>query len=346
MKKSKLVTGLILLSILLVLSAGVGISIGSSPIPLSHSIGYLLHQVPLLDSFFAPTWTDTEATIIARIRLPRVLLGILVGASLSLAGAAFQGVLRNPLADPYILGVSAGASVGAALTITLGTSFAMWSGYSIPVASFMGAMLSIAAVFWIGRSERRLKTETLILAGVVVNAFFGAILIFIQSMAPDSKSQQILLWLMGSLGLRSWEHGMIVLPFFVLGFAVIWAFSRELNTLTMGEKGAASLGVQVERAKWVLLVSGSLLTAVAVSSAGIIGFVGLVIPHIIRLWISSDYRLLIPFSTLAGGTFLVLCDAVARSVMPPLELSIGVVTAAVGAPFFAWQLQRSRRGMS
>lgn len=333
-----------ILVLLLIAAVSAGLSIGSTPIPLSHSISYLVHQIPFGDIVVAPNWTETEATILGKIRMPRVLLGLLVGASLSLAGVAFQGVLRNPLADPYILGISAGASVGAAVAISFGASWLVAEMLAVPVLSFAGAVLAILAVFWIGRTDRKLKTETLILAGVVVNSFMGAILTFTLTMLPGNKSQQIVLWLLGSLSLRGWEYGAAVFPFFLTGFLVVWSYSRELNSLTMGEQGAASLGVNVERTKWVLLLTASLLTAVAVSTAGMIGFVGLVIPHAVRMAAGTDHRVLIPLATLAGGIFLVLCDTIARSLLSPLELSIGVVTAAAGAPFFAWQLQRSRRG--
>lgn len=342
MKTGKLAVWLIVLLALLIVSAGIGISVGSTSIPFSHSMGYMAYHLPLSDRFISPNWSETEATILAKIRLPRVFLGILVGASLTLAGVAFQGVLRNPLADPYILGVSAGASVGAAtmLAFGAGTAFGL---LTVPFVSFLGAIVSIVLVFWLGRMDRKLRTETLILAGVVVNSFLGAILTFTLTMVPGNKTQQIVLWLLGSLSLRDWKSSVILLPFFLLGLLIIWAYSRELNALTMGERGAASLGVHVERTKWVLLLTASLITAVAVSAASIIGFVGLVIPHVTRLIAGPDHRLLTPLSALAGGTFLVLCDAVARSMFSPMELSIGVVTAMVGAPFFAWQLHRSKR---
>lgn len=328
---------------LMMFSIGIGVSVGSTSIPLSHSLAYIFHHLPFGDWIITPNWTETEATILAKIRLPRVFLGLLVGASLSLAGVAFQGVLRNPLADPYILGVSAGASVGAAVMLAFGANLA-FGVVTVPLVSFLGALASIVLVFWLGRMDRKLRTETLILAGVVVNSFLGAILTFTLTMVPGNKTQQIVLWLLGSLSLRDWKSGVILIPFFLLGLLVILAYSRELNALTMGERGAASLGVQVERTKWVLLLTASLVTAVAVSSAGIIGFVGLVIPHVTRLIAGPDHRLLTPLATLAGGIFLVLSDALARSLFSPLELSIGVVTAMIGAPFFAWQLHRSKRG--
>lgn len=343
MRVRKLTGWMIILLTLLAVSVGIGISVGSTVIPLTHSIAYVVYHLPFGDWLISPNWTETEATIIAKIRLPRVFLGILVGSSLSLAGVAFQGVLRNPLADPYILGVSAGASVGAAATLAFGAGIA-FGFLTVPFVSFLGAMTSIVLVFLLGRMDRILRTETLILSGVVVNSFLGAILTFTLTMVPGNKTQQIVLWLLGSLSLRDWKSGAVLLPFFLLGLIVIWASSRELNVLTMGEQGAASLGVHVERTKWVLLLTASLVTAVAVSSAGIIGFVGLVIPHVTRLMVGPDHRLLTPLSALAGGIFLVLCDAVARSLFSPMELSIGVITAMVGAPFFAWQLHRSKRG--
>lgn len=343
MKTRNIVLGTIVLTVLLILSMGIGMSFGSTTIPFSHTYSLVAYHLPFGDRLIHPSWSVTEETILVQIRLPRVLLGLLVGASLALAGVAFQGVLRNPLADPYILGVSAGASVGAAMVIALGISSAGAVIYAVPLASFVGAIVSILVVFGLGSVGRRLRTDTLILAGVVTNSFFGAMLTFALTMVPGNQAQQIVLWLLGSLSLRDLSFGWAMLPFFFVGFVTISTLSRELNTLSMGERGAASLGVHVERIHWILLISASLLTALSVSVAGVIGFVGLVIPHMVRYVTGPDHRVLIPFATVAGGIFLVLSDVVARSLVPPLELSIGVVTAMIGAPFFAWQLYRLKK---
>ncbi|BCJ85239.1 FecCD family ABC transporter permease [Effusibacillus dendaii] len=328
----------------LCLTVGFAVSVGSTTIPFSHSVSYLLSRMPVVGSLLPVNWTETEASILWQIRLPRVTLGLLVGALLALAGTALQGLLRNPLADPYILGVSAGASVGAASVIAVVGGGLAAAGFLLPLAAFVGALLAVFAMFGVASAARSLRTETLLLSGVVVNSFFSAALTFLLSLSSGNQTQQIVFWMLGSLGLRSWHHNLILLPFFAVGFLVIWAFARELNTFGMGEEGAATLGVPLTPTKWVLLLTVSLVTAAAVSVAGIIGFVGLVIPHMMRRMIGSDHRLLIPFAALAGGIFLVLCDTVARTLLAPVELSIGAVTAAIGAPFFAWQLQRSRRG--
>ncbi|HEU4965682.1 MAG TPA: iron ABC transporter permease [Bacilli bacterium] len=331
-------------AVFLLLMPVLGISIGSINIPPSHVVRYLLDQLPFLHDRITPNWTEAEAAILMQIRVPRTVVGFLVGASLSVAGVAYQGVLRNPLADPYTLGVSTGASVGAAAVITLvGQGSAILSYLFVPAAAFVGACLALATVLVLGSTQGTIRTETLILAGVVVNALFGAVLSLILWLSPSNTAAQIIWWMVGSLTLRDWTHAGVVLPIFLVAWACIGWRARDLNVLAMGDEQAASLGVPVLRVKGSLLVLASLAAAGAVSVAGIIGFVGLVVPHVLRLLLGVDHRPLIFLSALVGGGFLVGCDLIARTVLSPVELSIGIVTALLGAPFFGYLLHKKKR---
>lgn len=334
---------LVLFSLVMVL----GIAVGSTKIPLAHVFAYIVNQLPWGSHLIAPNWSQTEQVILAQIRVPRTVVGFLVGASLSVAGVAYQGVLRNPLADPYTLGVSSGASVGAASMILLGVQGeALVSLFLVPAGAFVGACLALWAVLTLGREGRSIRVETLILAGVVVNTLFGALLSLILWLSPGNTATQIIWWMVGSLSLRDWHHAWVVLPIFLVGWTVVVIFARDLNALAMGDEQAETLGVRVERTKWILLIVSSLVAASAVSVAGIIGFVGLVVPHVLRLLVGADYRLLVFLSAVVGGIFLVGCDLIARTVLAPVELSIGVVTAIIGAPFFGYLLRIRKQGGS
>ncbi|SDC83999.1 iron complex transport system permease protein [Melghirimyces thermohalophilus] len=279
--------------------------------------------------------------IIWQIRLPRVVLAAMVGAALAGAGVVFQGLLRNPLADPYILGVSSGAALGAALAIFTGMGTAVLGAWTVPAWAFI---LASAALFLVlGLAGKAMRTETLILSGVVVQAFFGALLTFVIAVASAEEMQRIQYWIMGSVALREWHHATAILPFLVLGLGLVWLMSGSLNLFSLGERSAGHLGVSVRRTRTVLLLTATLMTAAAVAVSGTIGFVGLIIPHVMRRLTGPDHRVLLPVSALAGAMFLVAADTLARTVMEPRELPIGVVTALIGAPFFAWQLRRSLR---
>jgi iron complex transport system permease protein len=320
------------------------IAVGSISIPFSHVVSYLLYHVPFGDHFVTPNWSQTEEVILSHIRIPRTFLGFIVGASLSVAGVGYQGVLRNPLADPYILGVSAGASVGAASVIGLGIEGNALGLFAVPVAAFLGACAALWLVLTLGRIGPTLRMETLILAGVVVNALFGAVLTLILWLTPGNAAQQIIWWMIGSLSLRDWHYTWISLPLLLVAWMWIASYSRDLNALALGDLQAESLGIRVERTKWTLLIISSLLAASAVAVSGIIGFVGLVVPHMIRLIFGADHRMLVILAGIGGGIFLVLCDLVARVIFSPVELSIGVVTALLGAPFFAYLLRARKQG--
>ncbi|WP_044642048.1 FecCD family ABC transporter permease [Risungbinella massiliensis] len=272
--------------------------------------------------------------ILWKLRFPRIVFAGVVGAALAIAGTMYQGLLRNPLADPYILGVSSGASVGAVLAILMG--LATWA---VVGASFAAALIALLMVLLI--AGKRLNTHTLILSGVVVHAFFGAILTYAISQS-DEELPRIQFWLMGSFTLRDWNDVWILTPVLLLASGIAWSLSRELNLFSLGERTAANVGVSVRRIRLILLLTASLLTAVSVAVSGMIGFVGLVIPHVLRLIIGADHRRLLPLAAIAGAIFLIGADTIARSVLSPRELPIGVVTAFLGAPFFAFLLRQNR----
>ena len=288
-----------------------------------------------------PFGDNVDAQILFVARLPRTLAGAAVGAALAAAGVVFQGLLRNPLATPFTLGISAGASLGAMLAITFGWSFAAAGLPAVPVASLAGSAGAVAIVYWLARARHAgLSTNVLLLAGVTMNAFFSALILFVQYFADFAETYRSLRWLMGDLDVSSYEPLVTTVPLFALSFAVFAWLARPLNLLSLGPESAASRGIDVNRAQRAAFFSGSLATGAAVSVAGPIGFVGIIIPHLVRLMVGADHRVVLPASALFGAAFLVLCDLVARTVLSPIELPVGVITALIGGPFFLWLLVR------
>ncbi|MGE5652905.1 MAG: FecCD family ABC transporter permease, partial [Bacillota bacterium] len=283
--------------------------------------------------------SETADAIIWSVRLPRVLLGVLIGGSLAVSGAVFQGLLRNPMADPYVLGISAGASLGAALAMTLATRAGLFTLGTVPLFAFVGSLLAVAMVYRLGRVRGQLSILTLLLAGVAVSTVLSSIVSFLVYFSGD-KFQPLIYWLMGGLGGRGWNAVLTTLPYLAIGSGLALVYSRHLNAMSLGDEAAHHLGVPVARVRLILVCAGSLLAAAAVSAGGIIGFVGLLVPHILRLIIGADHRLLIPASLLAGGTFLTLADTIARTLMAPTELPVGIVTALCGGPVFLYLLRR------
>jgi iron complex transport system permease protein len=282
-----------------------------------------------------------QSRILLDLRLPRILLGCLVGAGLAVAGTTFQGLLRNPLADPYLLGVSGGAALGAVFILTTGAAAGV--PLIVPAAACIGALAAVAAVWRLASGAGALPPTALILSGVVVSAFCSALVMFLTAVAPAGRVQGALFWMMGSLaspplGILPAVAGAVALG---VGLAVI--SGPQLNALSLGEETAAHLGVNARRVRLRLFFAASLVTGAAVASAGLVGFVGLVVPHALRALVGADHRLLLPASALAGAVTLVLADTAARSVLPPAEIPVGVVTALLGAPFFL-ALLRQRRG--
>jgi len=332
--------GILGLLILLVVMAALATTIGSVKIPFLTISGILLSKLPLIE--IAPTWTGTLETIILEIRLPRIILAGIVGAALAIAGATYQGLFRNPLADPYLIGVAQGAALGAVIGFLLPSDWHAMGIGIIPLFAFTGALVSTSIVYGLARIGRTVPVATLILAGVALGALLGSIVSYL-IISSGEKMHGIIFWLMGSFSLSQWTEVKIVLPYVVVGIVVILLYARPLNVMQLDEEQAQQLGINVERVKLVLLAAATLITAAAVSFVGTIGFVGIIIPHAVRLVWGADHRFLLPLSVLTGATFMIIADMVARTVLAPTEIPIGVITALCGAPFFLYLLRRRRR---
>ena len=277
--------------------------------------------------------------IVLRIRLPRVVLASLVGAALSVAGVLFQALLRNPLADPYILGVSGGAALGGIVVLAAGSALGL-SYAAVPFAAFAGSLVTLVLLYAVVGRGGRLAPTTLLLTGVVFNAFASAAIVFAASLAGLVEGARIFLWLIGNLSALRGDVTLAVAAFLAVGLGCAIPLARGLNLLVLGEESAAQLGVNVERLRRVILVGTSLMVGAAVAAAGLVGFVGLIVPHVLRLVLGPDHRLLVPASALAGAAFLVACDAAARTLLPGRELPVGAITALAGGPLFLVLLRR------
>jgi iron complex transport system permease protein len=328
------------LFVLLLVVAALATTVGSVKIPFLTTCQVMLSKLPLVHT--AQAWPNGIETIVLQIRLPRVILAGLVGAALATAGATYQGLFRNPLADPYLIGVAQGASLGAVIGFLLPTT---WHGLGtglVPLFAFVGAMLSAAIVYGLARVGKTLPVTTLILAGVALGALLGSIVSYL-IISSGEKMHGIIFWLMGSFSLSQWTEVKLVLPYVAAGIAVILLCARPLNVMQLDEEQAQQLGINVERLKLILLAAATLITAAAVSFVGTIGFVGIIIPHAVRLLWGADHRFLLPLSVLTGAIFLILADLIARTAQAPTEIPIGVITAICGAPFFLYLLRRRKR---
>jgi iron complex transport system permease protein len=323
---------------LLVLVLLVSVATGAVSIPLSAVARILVSPLTGTEGTALP---DTWYTIILRLRLPRALLAMQVGLCLAMAGGTMQGLFKNPLADPYIIGVSSGAAVGAALAIVMGVGWGSAGAMLLPLAAFAGALAALVLVYLLASRGGRLPVLNLLLAGIAVSTFWGSIVSLLMFFSGQ-QLQQVVFWLMGGFGGRSWVHVLVMLPYMVLGASVVLWHSRDLDALAMGEEQAFYMGVDVEKVKRRLLLAGSLLAAVAVAVSGLIGFVGLVVPHAIRLLGGPKHSFLLPTVAVAGAAYLAAADVAARVVMAPTELPVGLVTALVGGPFFLYLLRRRR----
>lgn len=285
---------------------------------------------------------DTQAMILYRIRLPRVLFAVVAGAGLSMAGLTLQGLFRNPLADPYIIGISSGSALGAAIAIATGVGSTLLGNLTTSVFAFIGAMAALGIVYQLGREGRTLRQGRVLLAGIAVGQLFSAGLSLLLVFYAQ-QMDKIVYWTMGSLAGNHMRTVLLCMVIALGGYIVMHVHRTEMNLLLLGEDTAKSMGVNTEQLKRILLITASFVTAVVVSFTGIIGFVGLIVPHIARFIIGPDYRTLLPASALWGGIFLSICDTAARTIASPLEIPIGIVTAMIGAPFFLWLL-RGREG--
>ena len=335
---TRLAIGSPILALLILATALVSLSMGPVEIPVLHVASIVLSSLGLELAEFG----RTEQLVIEQIRLPRIIVGASVGAALGVAGATMQGLFRNPMADPGIIGVSSGGALGAVVAIATGMSSLFF--LALPTFAFAGALLASFLVYGIAAVGGRLSMATLLLAGVAVNAFLGAIVSAIIIVLPDNEAlREILFWLAGGLDSRSWEHVRISAPFIVGGLITIVLMSRDLNLLMLGDDEARSMGVRVGLARPILLAAAALATGAAVAVSGTIAFVGLVTPHILRLLLGPDNRVLIPMSAAGGAVFVIAADTVARTIIQPAEFRVGVLTAFVGAPFFILLLIRNRR---
>ena len=314
----------------------VSIGIGAVPIPFSSIAASLAAWVG------APVAVDeTIQSIVLQIRLPRIVLAVVVGMALAASGTVFQGLFRNPMADPYIIGVSGGAALGATTAIVLGVTFSVAGLSAVTLLAFAGALLVTLLVYRLAWFRADVVPEHLLLAGVAVGAFLAAVISALQ-FASSGNIQQVVFWLMGGFSGRTWEHVWLALPYIIVGYGVARYFARDLNLLVLGDETARSLGVSAVSARRWLIVAGSLMAASAVAVSGLIGFVGLVVPHLVRLITGPDHRRLLPAATLAGGITLLLADTVARTILAPTEIPVGIVTAGLGAPFFIYLLMKNR----
>jgi len=336
---------LLLLVATLILLVLVVITIGPVQISLSNVYTILVKEIPLIGDFVEGEIPAIETEIVLNIRLPRVLGAAIVGVALTAAGVVLQGLLRNPMADPYVLGISAGASLGASLAIGFGFGATVLGFlYAVPLMAFICALGTIFLVYNVAKLSGGNSMLSLLLIGIAVSSFLSAIVSFIKLISVDAL-HGIIYWIMGSLQFAGWNHVYIASPLILGGIVVIFFFARDLNVLSLGETQAQHLGVDADKLKTRLLICVSLVTAAAVSISGIIGFIGLIIPHLTRILVGPDHRILIPTSALLGAIVLIVCDTLARVLMSPAEIPVGIITSLLGSPFFVYLLlnRKNRR---
>lgn len=306
-----------------------------------------LAAVSIISLFIGSVWVPPQyilqSEILWQIRIPRILVAALVGMMLGVSGVVLQGILRNPLADPYILGVSAGAGVGAAAAMGLRLNFVFLGMSSVPIFAFIFAIGAVLVVYRLSFVSDRSSPEALILGGVAVSAFASAILALI--VIISGQLQSIYFWLLGSLSMASYTDVITLIPYLAIGLTAAYFYSKELNVLLLGEEMALTMGVEVAKVRGLMILIATLMTAAAVSVSGLIGFVGLIIPHFVRLLIGPNHRSLIPISAIGGALLMIVADAIGRTVISPVEMPIGVVMALLGSPFFLYLLNKRRRGI-
>ncbi|MCC6955541.1 MAG: iron ABC transporter permease [Anaerolineales bacterium] len=329
-----------LINLLLLLAAFI-LSIAAGPvfIPPGTIVRILINGLPGIGS--AADWPQNYTAIVHQIRLPHTFLILLTGAALGGSGAAYQGVFRNPLADPYLIGVASGAGLGAVAAMAVRWPNGLLGLYTIPVAAFLGALITVALVYSLARVGRTLPTTTLILAGVAVSAFATSLTSFLM-LRSNYELRRAIGWLLGGSILSGWEPVLAVLPYILIGLGLLLSSGHALNVLQFGEEQATQLGIPAERVKVLILLAASLTTAAAVAFSGVIGFIGLIVPHLARMIWGHDYRSVIPLSIIGGAAALLLADLAARTALAPQIVPVGIVTALVGAPFFLWVLRRAK----
>lgn len=323
---------LIILSFILILSIILPLGIGSVNISY-HSIGKIL-----LPPFLKENSSSIHKTIILEVRLPRIILGFLVGASLSVGGCIMQGLFRNPMASPFVTGIASGGAFGAALTILTGLG-----NFWIEPLSFFFASSSALLVYYLAKTKTGVSTEILLLSGIALSLLYTSLVSLMQYIANERELREIVLWLMGRLYEANWSKVLLSSPLILFGTTILYFFYRELNIMLLGDRSALDLGVEVEKLRKIILLLVSLITSAAVSVSGIIGFVGLIIPHVMRLIIGPDHKYLLPASVLGGSIFLIWADTLSRVILSPVELPVGIITGILGVPFFLFLLRRRKK---
>jgi iron complex transport system permease protein len=331
--------GVALLAVLIVVALNCGvarISVGQSLRIIASRIPGLNHWIPVYD-------IDRSAvTILLNLRLPRILLALVAGAGLAVAGAAFQGIFKNPMAEPYVLGISSGTALGAALAMAMGLEANLMGFGLITFSAFVAGLITAMTVYRIARIGRKTPTVTLLLSGIAVNFFLTASISLIMTFKRE-QIERIVMWTMGSVAAANWTEVLMVSPLVLLATGVLSIYSRDLNLVLLGDETAQSLGVEVEKVKRAILGVSTLLVAAIVSVSGIIGFVGLIVPHMVRILCGPDHRAVIPFSALGGAALLIGCDTLARTLVPPSEIPVGIITSLFGVPFFLYLLVKGKK---
>jgi iron complex transport system permease protein len=326
MRRSPYLFSLLILALAILLSIAIG-SVFISPAEIWNTI--------------TGNGAETSFAILWKIRLPRTALVLLTGACLGISGASYQGLFRNPLADPYLIGVASGAGLGAVIAMSFQWPYSFWGLFVVPLAAFATALLTVAIVYAMARIGHTVPTTNLILAGVAVSSFATSLTSFLMLRSTD-EMRRALGWLLGGSIQNGWTSILAILPFIVIGVGVLLASGHALNLLQFGDDQAQQLGLNVTRTRTMILIAASLVTATAVSFSGIIGFIGLIVPHLMRMWVGGDYRRLLPLSLISGAAALLIADVISRVVLAPQEIPVGIVTALAGAPFFLWILRRSK----
>lgn len=339
-RKKKQVISILILIVLLLGIIIIALHLGTIKVPVLGGLQSIWQGLGIPVTVSNPLEPEQEA-VLWYIRMPRILIGLMVGASLALAGAVMQGIFSNPLADPGIMGVSAGASLGAVIAISLGlTSMGM---FYMPMFAFVGAFMAVSITILLTMRGGRVETATLLLAGVAISMLLGAFASGILTLMNEYRLREFLFWMVGGLDFRRWEHVFLAIGPFLIGTTILITLGRQLNVLVLGDTEAKALGVPVMLYRLIFLFLASFITATAVCVSGAIGFVGLIIPHIVRILVGPDHRVLLPVSALAGALFLIFCDTLGRVLAAPSEIRVGIMTALLGAPYFLYLLRRVRQ---
>lgn len=339
-KRERSPLAIILLAVLLVVIACVSLTFGQIDVPVGKSLAVIGSQLNL-PGFTEADYSREQLAVIWYIRLPRMLVGVLVGAALGISGAVMQGIFSNPLADPGLIGISSGAATGAVLSIALGAAFG--SMFAMPAFAFCGSICAVCLTVFLAMRNGKIPVMTLLLAGVAVGMLLGAITSGLLTFMNEQKLQQYLFWMVGGLDYRRWEHVYLAVGPVLYGIIIMCLLARHLNILVLGETEAKAVGMPVTAFRMGLLFVAAMTTATSVCVSGNIGFVGLVIPHMMRMLIGPDHRVLLPASALGGAAFLVFCDSLGRIIMPPAEVRVGIMTAFLGTPYFLYLLRRMQK---